>query len=196
MNIADIKRAISPSAAQFLERRSHPMLIDGRWTGAQHEHKIEVINPATEEVIAQVPAGDAGDIDLAVQAARRAFDSGPWSRMRPSERQRLLLKLADLIEQNAQAIAEIESIDNGKSVQMALAVDVALTIDFFRYMAGWATKIEGSTVDVSVPYAMQSEFVAYTRREPVGVVAAIVPWNFPLLLTAWKVAPALACGNT
>jgi phenylacetaldehyde dehydrogenase len=131
-----------------------------------------------------------------VKAARRAFEDSAWSRMRPVERERLLLKLADLVEQNAQAIAEIESIDNGKSVQMALAVDVALAIDFFRYMAGWATKIEGSTVDVSVPYAMQSEFVAYTRREAVGVVAAIVPWNFPLLIAAWKLGPALATGCT
>lgn len=116
--------------------------------------------------------------------------------MRPAERQRLMLKLADLVEANAQALAEVESIDNGKSVAMARAVDVAVAADTLRYMAGWATKIEGSTLEPSVSFAPQMEFVAYTRREAVGVVAAVVAWNFPLLLAVWKLAPALAAGCT
>ncbi|OWW23071.1 aldehyde dehydrogenase [Noviherbaspirillum denitrificans] len=192
----DFRSIVTLKTARFLDTPRHHMLIDGEWTESRDGKWLEVVNPANEQRIAEVPAGTATDIDRAVKAARRAFDTGPWSRMRPSERQRLLLRLADLIEENAQTMAEIESIDNGKSVQMALAVDVALTIDFLRYMAGWATKIEGSTVDVSVPYAMQGEFFAYTRREPVGVVAAIVPWNFPLLVAAWKLGPALATGCT
>lgn len=187
---------LSPKTEAFLARRTHRMLIDGAWTDAVDGRLLQVVNPADEALIAEVPAGGRADIDLAVAAARRAFDSGPWRTLRPSERQRQLLRLADLIEQNAQTLAEIESLDNGKSVQIALAVDVALTVDFFRYMAGWATKIEGSTIEVSVPYAMRNEFVAYTRREPVGVVAAIVPWNFPLLVAAWKLGPALATGCT
>jgi phenylacetaldehyde dehydrogenase len=116
--------------------------------------------------------------------------------MRPDQRQRLLLRLADLIEANARTLAEIESLDNGKSVAIAEAVDVALSASYFRYMAGWATKIEGSTLDVSIPFAPQNEFVGYTRKEPVGVVGAIVAWNFPLLLASWKLAPALATGCT
>lgn len=188
--------AVTAKTAEFMGRSAHKMLIDGVWVNSVSGNFLEVVNPANEEIIAKVPAGEMADIDIAVVSARKAFDVGPWGKMRPSERQRLLLKLADLIEKNAQTIAEIESIDNGKSVQIALAVDVALTIDFFRYMAGWATKIEGSTVDVSVPYAMKGEFVAYTRKEPVGVVAAIVPWNFPLLVAAWKLGPALATGCT
>ena len=143
-----------------------------------------------------VPAGQPADIDAAVIAARQAFDSGPWSRVKPAERERLLLRLADLMEQNARTLAEIESIDNGKSANIAQAVDVALAISYFRYMAGWATKIEGSTVDVSVPFMPKHEFVNYIRREPVGVVAAVVAWNFPLLLAAWKLGPALATGCT
>lgn len=195
MNMNELHTVVSAKASAFLRRQRHQMLIDGAWVDGGGQH-LQVLNPANEELIAEVPAGDVRDIDRAVRAARTAFEDGPWSKMRPAERQRLLLRLADLIERDAQTIAEIESIDNGKSVQMALAVDVALAIDFFRYMAGWATKIEGSTVDVSVPYAMQQEFVAYTRREPVGVVAAIVPWNFPLLIAAWKLGPALATGCT
>ncbi|AQV94086.1 aldehyde dehydrogenase [Cupriavidus necator] len=196
MNLADINKIISPTTAEFIGRRSHKMLIDGQWVAGSTGATLDVVNPASEEIIAKVPAGDAHDIDRAVKAAQRAFESVAWSKMRPAERQRLLLKLADLVEANAQAIAEIESLDNGKSAQVARAVDVALTVDFFRYMAGYATKIEGSTVDVSVPFVPNGEFVAYTRREPVGVVAAIVPWNFPLLVAAWKLGPALATGCT
>lgn len=196
MNIPHLSSFITAKTLKFFEEQRHKMLIDGEWVGGLDDNWLDVVNPADEQRIAEVPAGGLLDVDKAVVAARRAFDSGPWGKMRPSERQRLLLRLADLVEENAQTMAEIESIDNGKSVQIALAVDVALSIDFLRYMAGWTTKIEGSTVDVSVPYAMKGEFFAYTRREPVGVVAAIVPWNFPLLVAVWKLGPALAAGCT
>jgi phenylacetaldehyde dehydrogenase len=196
MNLNDVKELLSSKTHDFFACKNHKMLIGGQWVDAADGQTLEVINPATEAVIATVPAGQPGDVDAAVRAARRAFDSGPWSRAKPVERERLLLRLADLMEQNARTLAEIESIDNGKSAAIAEAVDVALCISYMRYMAGWATKIEGSTVDVSVPFMPNNEFVNFTRREPVGVVAAIVAWNFPLLLATWKLAPALATGCT
>lgn len=186
---------ISADTVAFFKKQ-HKMLIDGQWVDANGGTRLEVHNPADEKLIASVPAGDQHDIDLAVLAARKAFESGDWHDMRPAQRERLLLRLADLVEANAQSIAEIESIDNGKSVTVARYVDVALTVDFFRYMAGWATKIEGTTNDLSAPFAPANKFVAFTRKEPVGVVGAIVAWNFPLLLAAWKLGPALATGCT
>jgi len=196
MEMSEINKIISPRAASFLARQQHRMLIDGQWVAAQGGNTLEVVNPASEAVIARVPAAASADVEAAVQAAVRAFEGGPWKKMKAQDRERLLLKLADLIEQNAQAMAEIESIDNGKSAVIAKVVDVGLTVSFLRYMAGWATKVEGSTVDVSVPFAPDGNFVAYTLKEPVGVVAAIVPWNFPLLVAAWKLGPALATGCT
>lgn len=187
---------LSREACDFLRKHDHRMLIGGDWVDSVSRRTLDVIDPATEDVIARVPAGDAADVDLAVRAASRAFESGAWRKMTPMDRERLLLKLADLVEQNAQAMAEIESIDNGKPVTIAKAVDVTLSVAFLRYMAGWATKIEGSTVDVSVPFVPGGAFNASTRREPVGVVAAIVAWNFPLLLASWKLGPALATGCT
>lgn len=196
MEMSDAAHLLSPAAREFLAKRDHSMLIDGRWVKSSSGESIEVVNPANEEIIARVPAGSAKDVDAAVRAASRAFESGSWAGMKPQDRERLLLKLADLLEQNAQAMAEIESIDNGKSAVIAKAVDVSLSVSFLRYMAGWATKVEGSTVDVSVPFVPGGNFHAYTRREPVGVVAAIVAWNFPLLLCCWKLGPALATGCT
>lgn len=187
---------LTPVARAFLTQREHKMLIDGMWVQSSSGDQMEVINPANEEIVARVPASNGADVDAAVRAASRAFESGAWARMKPQDRERLLLRLADLLEQNAQAMAEIESIDNGKSLVVAKAVDVSLSVSFLRYMAGWATKVEGATVDVSVPYVPGGEFHAYTRREPVGVVAAIVAWNFPLLLACWKLGPALATGCT
>jgi phenylacetaldehyde dehydrogenase len=172
------------------------LLIDGQWVQAESGQTIDVINPANEEVIAKVASAGKAEVDKAVAAARRAFDQGPWGKMRGAERERLLMKLADLLEANAQSFAEVESLDNGKSAAMAQAVDVAVAVDTIRYMAGWASKIEGATTDISVPFAPQAEFVTFTRREAVGVVAAIVAWNFPLLLAVWKLAPALAAGCT
>jgi phenylacetaldehyde dehydrogenase len=196
MNDFNPNGLLTAATAAFIRRRQHRMLIGGEWVDAVNGGRFDVLNPANEETIASVPAGERADIDRAVAAARQAFDQGPWGRARPAERQRLLLKLADLVERDAQTLAEIESLDNGKSAQLARAVDVALTVDFFRYMAGWATKIVGSTIETSVPYAPGAEFFAYTRKEAVGVVAAIVPWNFPLLVAAWKLGPALAAGCT
>jgi phenylacetaldehyde dehydrogenase len=196
MQLNDLKDLLSSKTHEFFARGTHRMLIGGQWVEAAGGQTLDVINPASEAVIATVAAGQQSDIDAAVTAARKAFDSGPWSRMKPAERERLLLRLADLMEQNARTLAEIESLDNGKSAAIAQAVDVSLGISYLRYMAGWATKIEGSTVDVSVPFMPNAEFVNYTRREPVGVVAAIVAWNFPLLLACWKLGPALATGCT
>ncbi|NMF99536.1 aldehyde dehydrogenase family protein [Aromatoleum toluolicum] len=196
MEAYETVNGLSREARDFIGKRDHRMLVGGLWVDSGSGRTLDVINPATEEVISRVPAGDAKDVDLAVQAASCAFESGSWPKMTPMDRERLLLRLADLVEQNAQAMAEIESIDNGKPATIAKAVDVTLSIAFLRYMAGWATKIEGSTVDVSVPFVPGGSFNAYTRREPVGVVAAIVAWNFPLMLACWKLGPALATGCT
>ena len=178
---------VGENTRAFLERAGR-MLIGADWVGAASGETLAVIDPASGETFARVAAGDAADVDRAVAAARKAF--------RPVDRERLLLRLADLMEENAQELAEIEALDNGKPVTMARHVDVALAIDFMRYMAGWATKIEGSTMEVSVPLVRDREFFGFTRREPVGVVGAIIPWNFPLLMAAWKVGPALATGCT
>lgn len=187
---------LTAATAEFMARRNHRMLIGGQWVASSNGQTLDVLNPADESLLATVPAATEADVDRAVQAARQAFEAPGWAKMRPDQRQRLLLRLADLIEANARTLAEIESLDNGKSVAIAEAVDVALSASYFRYMAGWATKIEGSTLDVSIPFAPQNEFVGYTRKEPVGVVGAIVAWNFPLLLASWKLAPALATGCT
>ena len=183
------------AAAQAFLSRAGKLLIDGQWVEAASGETFDAIDPATESVICQLGAGDAADVDRAVKAARKAFDSGDWSRMRPVERERLMLKLADLIEKNAEELAELEWLDNGKLVFFARVVDVAGTVDFFRYMAGWATKVEGKTLDVSIGMPGE-EYQAYTLRQPVGVVAQIVPWNFPLAMATWKLAPALAVGCT
>lgn len=174
----------------------HKLLINGEQCDALSGRTLDVYNPATGEVITQVPAGDKADIDAAVAAARAAFDDSAWSRMKPGERERLLWRFADLIEQNAELLAEIESIDNGKSKAIAQHVDIRLAVDFLRYMAGWATKIEGQTVTPSLPFMPGAEVFGYTQREPVGVVGAIVAWNFPLLLACWKLGPALSTGCT
>ena len=179
----------------FLSRAGR-MLIGADWVDARSGETLPVTDPASGEAFCRVPSADAADIDRAVSAARHAFEHGEWSKMRPVDRERLLLRLADLLEANAQELAEIEALDNGKPVTMARHVDVALSIDFLRYMAGWATKIEGSTMEVSVPLVRDREFFGFTRREAVGVVGAIIPWNFPLLMAAWKVGPALATGCT
>ncbi len=186
---------LSDDTRRFLAQPKR-MAIGGEWVEALGGGMLEVVDPASGQVFDRVPAGEATDIDRAVAAARRAFEQGDWPRMRPVDRERLLQRLAELVEAHAQELAEIEALDNGKPVTMARAVDVALVVDFLRYMAGWATKIEGSTMEVSVPLVRDREFFCYTRREPVGVVGAIIPWNFPLLMVAWKAGPALASGCT
>src|SRR6201997_1687097 len=172
------------------------MFINGKWVESASGKTFPTYNPATGEVLARIAEGDREDIDRAVKAARAAFDSGPWPRLTPSERGRLIWKLADLLEQHTQEFAELETLDNGKPLKVARAADVPLAVDLFRYMAGWSTKIEGNTIPISVPYTPGAKYLAYTLREPVGVVGQIIPWNFPLLMAAWKLGPALATGCT
>ncbi len=167
------------------------LLIGGKWVEAASGKTFETLNPATGEVLATVAEGDAEDINRAVKAARRAFESGPWHSMTPSKRGQLLWRLADLLEQHLEEFAQLETLDNGKPLSVARVADVPLAVDLFRYMAGWTTKIGGETIPISAV-----GYFAYTLREPVGVVGQIVPWNFPLLMTAWKLGPALATGCT
>jgi phenylacetaldehyde dehydrogenase len=171
------------------------LFIDGRWTDAASGRTFETPNPATGETLARIAEGGAEDINRAVKAARRAFEEGPWSRMSASERGRIIWRIGDLILAHLDELAQLESLDNGKPFAVAQAADVPLAADMFHYMAGWATKIEGNTIDISVPYMPGSNFHSYTLREPVGVVGQIIPWNFPLLMAAWKLGPALATGN-
>jgi phenylacetaldehyde dehydrogenase len=180
---------LQDAVSQFLAT-PRKLLIDGKWVAATSGKTFDSIDPATGEVLARVAEGDKADIDLAVKAARRAFESGPWAKMSASERGRVIWKIGDLIEKHTEEFAELETLDNGKPISVSRVADVPLAADLFRYMAGWATKIEGSTIPIAGP------FLAYTRREPIGVVGQIIPWNFPLLMAAWKLGPALATGCT
>jgi len=166
------------------------LLINNRWVPSESGKTFATINPSTGEEICQVAEADAADVDKAVAAARAAFDHGPWKKMRASERGRLLHRLADLIEQNADQLARLETLDNGKPLTIAKAVDVTKTIGCYRYFAGWADKVQGKTIPID------GDFFCYTRHEPIGVIGQIIPWNYPLLMQAWKLAPALATGNT
>ena len=182
--------------ADAFVKAKHQLLIDGEWVDAASGRTFETINPATEEVLAEVAHGEAEDVNRAVAAARRAFDwDSPWRRMNASDRGRLIWRISELILENADELAMLESLDNGKPFAIARAADVELAADLFRYMAGWPTKIHGNTVPISALPA-PGEYLAYTLREPVGVVGQIIPWNFPLLMAAWKLGPVLACGCT
>ncbi len=172
------------------------MLIGGQWMPSASGKTFEVVNPATEEVIAHVAEGEAEDIDRAVKAARKAFESGAWPAMTPSARGRMISRVGDLILDNLDEFAELESLDNGKPITIARVADVPLAADMFHYMSGWATKMHGQTIPLSVLYTPGASYHSYTRPEPVGVVGQIIPWNFPLLMAAWKLAPALATGCT
>ncbi len=167
-----------------------PMFIGGKWVDSVSGKTFPTLNPATGEVICQVAEGDKADVDRAVKAARKAFEEGPWPKMNASERGRLINRLADLIEQRKEELAALETLDNGKPIRDSLDADLPLTIKCYRYYAGWADKIHGKTIPV------EGNYFCYTRHEPVGVVGQIIPWNFPLLMQAWKWGPALACGNT
>ena len=168
------------------------LLIGGEWRDASGGKTFETINPATAEVLTTAAEASAADVDAAVQAARKAFDDseGPWRTMTASERGRVLWKIAELVEQHIDELAQLETLDNGKPIFESRYVDMPMVADVFHYYAGWATKIHGETVNIN-----EGAFT-YTLREPVGVVGAIVAWNFPLLLASWKLGPALACGNT
>jgi len=184
---------ILDTVSSFLDAK-HQLLIGGRWVPAATGESFAVENPAQETTIARVARARAADVDRAVAAARRAVEEGPWRHTNPSERGQLLWKLADLIERHTEEFAQLESLDNGKPLSVARAADVALTVDHFRYYAGWATKVEGETIPINSPDGRS--FLDYILREPVGVVGQIIPWNFPLLMAAWKLGAALTCGNT
>ena len=166
------------------------LLIDGEWVDSVSGRTFETINPATGDVITRVEEGGKADIDRAVRAARHAFESGPWKKMSARERGRLLYRLADLVEEHRDDLAMLETLDNGKPINDSRNIDLPLVIDCYRYYAGWADKIEGRTIPVNGAY------FTYTRHEPVGVCGQIIPWNFPLLMQAWKWGPALAAGCT
>jgi len=166
------------------------VFIGGQWRPPASGETYATINPATEEVSAQVAKGDERDVDLAVQAARRAFDQGPWPRMAAPERARMLWKLADLIGANLDEMARLESVNTGKTLFDSGKVELPFAAEVFRYYAGWTTKIHGETLN------LRDGAFTFTLRQPLGVVGAIVPWNFPFLLASWKIAPALAAGNT
>jgi acyl-CoA reductase-like NAD-dependent aldehyde dehydrogenase len=185
-----LPEALGDAAREFVAKR-HGLLIGDERPQAADGRTFATLDPASGAAIASVPQAGAPDVDAAVAAARAAFEDGPWASMPPSERSRLINLLADALEARQQELAEIESLDNGKPVKLARFVDVAGTVAHLRYFAGWATKIEGSVLPVTAPGVL-----CYTRREPVGVCGQIVPWNFPLLMAAWKVAPALAAGCT
>jgi phenylacetaldehyde dehydrogenase len=174
--------------------KPRPMLINGKWVNAASGKTFPTYNPATGEVLAQVAEGDQEDVARAVAAARAAFDNGPWRKLSPSERGRLVWKLADLLEKQAEEFAQLECLNQGKPLALARVADIPVSIDQLRYYAGWATKIEGNTI----PLSMQGggKFLAYTLREPIGVVGQIIPWNFPLIMATLKLAPALAVGCT
>ncbi|MBT3881228.1 MAG: aldehyde dehydrogenase family protein [Candidatus Scalindua sp.] len=166
------------------------LFINGRWVDSVSGKTFDTLNPATEEVITSIAEGDKADIDLAVTAAREAFENGPWKKIDARDRGRILLEIANLIEKNKDELALLDTMDNGKPINETTNADIPLVIDCFMYYAGWADKIHGETIPV------RGDFFNYTLREPVGVVGQIIPWNFPLLMAAWKIAPALACGNT
>src|SRR5580698_2183234 len=167
------------------------LLINGQWVESVSGKRFKTFNPATGDAICDVAEADAADVNLAVKAARAAFESkSSWRRMSAAERGRLLNRLADLMERHADELAKLESLDNGKPYSVAKAADIPLSIACYRYYAGWADKVQGKTIPVA------GDYFCYTRHEPVGVVGQIIPWNFPLLMQAWKLAPALATGNT
>jgi len=182
-----LSAAVPTTAPEIRQTR---MLIDGEWMDSLSGKTFATVHPGTEETIAQVAQGGPEDIDRAVRAARRAFDAGDWPAMDARDRGRLLYRLADLIEESFDELAALETFDNGKPIADSRAADLPLVIDCFRYYAGWADKIHGKTVPI------RGDYFCYTRREPIGVCGQIIPWNFPLLMLAWKWGPALAAGNT
>src|ERR1700677_273183 len=190
---ASIMATAAPSKERTVKAprvKDQSLLINGKWQSSVSGKTFPTLNPATGEVVCQVAEGDKADVELAVKAARKAFEEGPWSKMNASERGRLLNKLADLIEKNAEELAALETLDNGQPYKDSLHIDVPMTVKCYRYYAGWADKIHGKTIPV------EGNFFCYTRHEPVGVVAQIIPWNFPMLMQAWKWGPALAAGCT
>lgn len=186
---------ISPGATSFLNR-DHQHFIDGKFVDAQDDGSIAVVDPTSGKTISSVPNGSAADINAAVLSARAAFDTGPWPRMKPSARERIIYKLSNLLAEHAQEFAEIEAVNSGRTIPNTRTFDVDLSVDYLRYMAGWPTKIAGQTLSPSVPYIPGANFFSMTLPEPVGVIGAITPWNVPLGQAIWKIAPVLATGCT
>lgn len=184
---------LESSVTEFL-RTPRKMLIGGNWVEAVSGKTFESYDPSTGEVLARVAEGAAEDIDLAVKAARAAFEKGAWPKMSPAQRGKLLWKLADLVEHHNEELAQLETLDNGKPIMTSRKGDIPAVAAMFRHYAGWADKISGNTLPLSAPEP--DRFFAYTRREPVGVVGQIIPWNYPLVMASWKLAPALAAGCT
>ena len=187
---AALPDALSDAARSFATG-THRLVIGGERTEAADGRTFETLDPATGRTIAAIPYAGAADVDRAVRAARDAFDDGRWTGISAARRTRAMLALADAIESHADELAELEALDNGKPLKLAKRVDVPLAVEHLRYFAGWPTKISGETLPVAQP-----NMHCYTRKEPVGVCGQIIPWNFPLLMAAWKVAPALAAGCT
>lgn len=183
---------ISADVTSFLQ---YPQMLIGGKSISGTGGAFDVHNPADGTVLASVPTASEADVDNAVKAARAALD-GAWGGMPASERTRLMLRLADFIEENGEELAQLETLENGKSIMMSRLIEVMSSAEYLRYMAGWATKIRGETLDVSIAIPPGTKYTAFTRKEPVGVVAAITPWNFPLNMAVWKIAPALAAGCT
>jgi phenylacetaldehyde dehydrogenase len=182
---------VTAECREFLTQKQ-TLYIDGEFTLGIGQDRLDVLEPSTGQFLTSITSATTGDADAAVKAANRALKSGPWASMKPNQRQRLLLRLADLIEQHSQTIGEIETLDNGKALGPCIEMDVLGGADLLRYMAGFATKLEGSSRTVSA----EGEHVAFTLKEPIGVVAAIVPWNWPFNMAMWKLAAPLAAGCT
>jgi phenylacetaldehyde dehydrogenase len=181
---------LGSSVRDFLGRQ-HKMLIGGQWVESASGKRTDIIDPGTTRIIATAAEGDESDVDRAAAAARKAFE-GDWAKVKPAQRARIMFRLADLVEARGDDLAQLESINTGKPLVFCRNVDIPNVAEMFRYMGGWATKIAGSAPNPSIP----GEWLSYTQREPVGVVGQILPWNFPLNLFSWKVAPALASGCT
>ncbi len=181
--------SISPKIRKFLEG-TKGLFINGQWVESISGKTFETLDPSTGEVLAVVSEGFKEDIDVAVKAARNAFDNGPWGKMPAADRSRLIYRLADLMEEHKEELAQLDTLDNGKPIRETRTGDIPLSIEHFRYYAGWATKIVGQTIPV------KGNYLTYTRHEAVGVVGQIIPWNFPLLMAAWKLGAALATGCT
>ena len=191
--MSDTQVAVLQSVQQFLDRQ-HGLWIEGEQTASDSDNRLDVFNPATGEVIATTADASAQDVDRAVMSAWRAFVGRSWAGKLPAERERILLRFADLVEQHSEALSQLETLEQGKSINISRAFEVGCTLNWMRYTAGLTTKITGKTLDLSIPMPQGARYQAWTRKEPVGVVAGIVPWNFPLMIGMWKVMPALAAG--
>jgi len=193
VDVSDLPASTPPAVASFLARE-HGLLIGGHWRRAESGQTLVSVNPATGRPLATVARGGMADVDAAVAAARAALTDPRWRDLNPLQRGELLHRLAELVEEHADELSYIESLDNGKPVSVARAVDAGTTAKLFRYFAGWPSKFEGATIPLSPRGGLR--ILNYTVHEPIGVVGAIVPWNFPMSMASWKLAPALAMGNT